>query len=1520
MTKKLADFDTFLKCSTMSEDDTFILPNGVEATQATETKMPEYTGFMTGSSKKIVIDSEQLAKAESTLFGNSEVKLCSTTAPALNVPKASLPHKKTSFGLRKKFKPPRPAPTKASPPTSGNVVKEVNAHKSTNKSPNDENVPRIANSYNQSPQNVCPPKPNPKLGPMNTSAPLTVAGNSDLGPNTQISTNVNQSTRVPVCSSVSRPNSISRVPGRSQFPTPQNCSNSSIPAKTSRPATSSGMNHVMSNGPHIASTSTGLPKTISSGQQVSGTNCHSVSTHGGQPPVTSPAPIVNRSVPTIPQRNVSKTSSAPRNFSSCGSSTTFSRTQGKMSFSNSERPAVQQTLQFPGLSDRVKAVQQSRSFVNPRQKSSKFPQKSSRNATKTGGSKTEASNSVKDIGYFQLSESQKQIVDVIKSGKNVFVTGCAGTGKSVLIRHLANTLPKSGTHITAATGLAAMLLSGTTVHSWAGIGLGKAGCLTLVRKIMGKRNLRQRWVLAKILIIDEVSMISGALFDLLEEIARRVRKRQIPFGGIQLVLCGDFLQLPPVKANKMTFEAKSWGRCISPSSMFELTEVFRQRDSDFVSMLSKVRRGVLTDEIRRAFEETATNELSENTTQLFSHRRTVERLNMAELAKLPGQSLVFDAQDSSKFPLNPEELGKMLQQCRAPKRLQLKVGAQVILVKTIDSELGLVNGLRGTVIGFESRTEHQIKKYPGIDTSTQRPGEEKLPVVKFTRPGATREPLTVLIERDSWEIMDGDGRPKASREQLPIDLAWAMTIHKCQGMTLDEAVMDLKSIWESGQFYVAVSRIRSLAGLKIIGFKPSCVKANLKVIHWMHQHGMLKDVRPHSSVIKASPSVTSGPVQKVTSGLKAAPIFKSRPVNRTSSTHMSGRPNMTTSIPYNQAQFPCANRQNSGGQHGAQTGYGMNRSSGSLSSSRGGTMGYSHSAQTGVQHSFISKTIKSSGGAMSYPSSSTVNRNMKSFGVQPPSGLKRPGDWSSRNQNHPNKRYKTQPVQQQWSGSSRSCTPAKPQLRKAPNGGPASAPIPRYNAPQSTQAPRPLGYGRATPTSGAQRVVGSTFGRQQSRLGSTNSERPASTPSPLSRFPTTSKQSNSIRSFPGSSSRRTTGPLGNPGALAHKNRTPGSLAHQNRTPGALAHQNRTPGALAHQNSTAGMLGHSNSTSGFARQSCYSAPSGKAFGNSNMRAPNNFTPGSLVQTDRTPGGMAQVNSGTPSFRTPSSDGQSSTQTSITTPTVTRRLSFKQADTPSQKSNSTGFQTPVTLNTSVPVVQIRNLSQKPAQTSELQLKNIRSVPTTSFDYSIPTETAVSTPKPEISSQSHAMQPSHSTVPIPKLAYQPGSFKKRRRLTGSRLTRKRVLPSPTLTNLKSPNTNVNAKQQIQTISANQTSSNKSCISGAVTHILTSTSGKSCMPDSTAKLSAKDDESRFWSSQDDALVESIGVMDALVAAQSTTSTTPGLSKTKLDIPQRDPNLNHRSTGGKYSMTEDDAALLAAIDEDVLMCEPPVM
>lgn len=476
-----------------------------------------------------------------------------------------------------------------------------------------------------------------------------------------------------------------------------------------------------------------------------------------------------------------------------------------------------------------------------------------------------------------LNEEQLRALRLIASGANVLFTGSAGTGKTHLLNCIREIFAKVGRDeelfVTASTGAAATLIRGTTVHSFAGIGLGKDSATELVCRVKRFKESRDRWRQCKALVIDEVSMISAELFDKLDTVARSVRGVNRPFGGVQLILGGDFYQLPPVGAcdrrpvqqqqqqqmeqeptagatASFVFESKAWRGALQHA--VELKRVYRQSDIAFSSMLDELRRGDVSSATVHRLESherhppthhtstaLATPSADIKATRLYAHNAEVNRVNESELAKLRQQR----GETSRAFlavKKGPERYTQqLLNGPGCSERLELLVGAQVLLTRNLDVGDGLVNGSVGTVVGFADQHSSQPQRPQQPQQShVHAPGQRqpdgmsggggggRWPVVVFPKSASPKQRRT--IEPVLFTIEQG-GQQLASVSQVPLKLAWALSIHRCQGMTLDRVFVDLNGVFESGMLYVALSRARSLDGLIIRGFRPGLVMASDKV-------------------------------------------------------------------------------------------------------------------------------------------------------------------------------------------------------------------------------------------------------------------------------------------------------------------------------------------------------------------------------------------------------------------------------------------------------------------------------------------------------------------------------------------------------------------------------------------------------------------------------------------------------------------------------------------------------------------
>lgn len=389
--------------------------------------------------------------------------------------------------------------------------------------------------------------------------------------------------------------------------------------------------------------------------------------------------------------------------------------------------------------------------------------------------------------------TQQTAFNILKTGTNVFLTGEPGSGKTYLINKYIKYLRSHGINvaITASTGIAATHISGTTIHSWAGIGIHKSMTNRELQHLVNNERLSKKIRGTQVLFIDEISMLESSRLDLVERVCRTLRGRREPFGGLQVVLVGDFFQLPPIHRTGeeppgFAFTATAW-----TDSLFAvcyLTEQHRQSDPALSSVLAGIRGGVLEEHAiaHLTSRKVANYDSATTMTKLYSHNTDVDQMNAEKLAQLPGESRTF-TMDTKGAKAKIEQL---IRGCLSPDHLELKIGAAVICTRN-NPELGFVNGTLGTVVDFDSD-----EGYPIIKTQTGR---------------------TIVVPPAEWNMEEGE-KVTAVITQIPLRLAWAITVHKSQGMSLDAAVMDLSRAFTYGQGYVALSRVRTLDGLFLLGW------------------------------------------------------------------------------------------------------------------------------------------------------------------------------------------------------------------------------------------------------------------------------------------------------------------------------------------------------------------------------------------------------------------------------------------------------------------------------------------------------------------------------------------------------------------------------------------------------------------------------------------------------------------------------------------------------------------------------
>ncbi len=390
-------------------------------------------------------------------------------------------------------------------------------------------------------------------------------------------------------------------------------------------------------------------------------------------------------------------------------------------------------------------------------------------------------------------------LEVMLSGESVLLTGPAGAGKTFVLNQLIRFAKSEGKHVsvTATTGLAATHLGGTTIHSWSGIGVADSLYNGFVDNIAkGRREIIEK---TDILIIDEISMLHDFRLDMVDEICRIVRKNDEPFGGIQIVMSGDFFQLPPInrgdsRAGGFVVSSKVWQE-LDPTICY-LEEQYRQDDEVLLDILNSLRAG----ELRRNHAQKLLDRVGvepgvdEILTELHTVNVDVDQINDAKLDELVGDE-IFYTQSTTGSDNYVENLQRSV---LAPAVLRLKKGALVMAVKN-STERKYANGSLGVVMEFESGTEY--------------------PVVEF------KSGKIVTMLPDTWELRDGD-KKRASITQIPLRLAWAITVHKSQGMTLDAARIDLRKAFVEGMGYVALSRVKNLNNLYLTGINQMALRVS----------------------------------------------------------------------------------------------------------------------------------------------------------------------------------------------------------------------------------------------------------------------------------------------------------------------------------------------------------------------------------------------------------------------------------------------------------------------------------------------------------------------------------------------------------------------------------------------------------------------------------------------------------------------------------------------------------------------
>lgn len=399
--------------------------------------------------------------------------------------------------------------------------------------------------------------------------------------------------------------------------------------------------------------------------------------------------------------------------------------------------------------------------------------------------------------------TQSQALSLLKTGANVFLTGEPGAGKTYVINQYIAWLEACGltVAVTASTGIAATHIGGMTIHSWSGVGARDTLDRMALDQITSKEKTVRRVKKTHVLVIDEISMLDGTLVDMVNVICRTVLRSNEPFGGIQVVFVGDFYQLPPVtrqgNAMRYAFDSRSW-QDANPLVCY-LTEQHRQDDDMLLSLLSSVRSNDIEDEhFTLLQEQTEIAFEAIEPTKLYTHNADVDAVNEAKLRELGGQLRRFTMSGKGN-KLVQETLSR---NCLSPGVLELTEDTMVMCTKN-NFEVGYVNGTLGRVVEFTP-----VEGWPVIETSVGK---------------------RITIEPTTWSMTE-DNKVLGEIVQVPLRLAWAITVHKSQGMSLDAAEIDLSKAFVFGQGYVALSRVRTLAGLKVLGMSPTALRVDPKVV------------------------------------------------------------------------------------------------------------------------------------------------------------------------------------------------------------------------------------------------------------------------------------------------------------------------------------------------------------------------------------------------------------------------------------------------------------------------------------------------------------------------------------------------------------------------------------------------------------------------------------------------------------------------------------------------------------------
>jgi ATP-dependent exoDNAse (exonuclease V) alpha subunit len=407
-----------------------------------------------------------------------------------------------------------------------------------------------------------------------------------------------------------------------------------------------------------------------------------------------------------------------------------------------------------------------------------------------------------NLGFEENNMLQETALNILKSGRNVFLTGSAGTGKTFVLNQFITHLKdaKIEVAITASTGIAATHIKGSTIHSWSGLGVKQVISPKDLEYLKKTKVYREQFNKTKVLIIDEISMLHKDQLNSLHHILSYCRDNNEAFGGLQIVLCGDFFQLPPIgnygelSRDKFAFMSDAWQ--FANFNICYLTKQYRQVQNALTNILEEIRKGEISKHSINLLEKAKTTQFKNGIepTKLYTHNEDVDLINNQQLQLLPGKSRYFKARTSGDKSL----VNTLKKSVLTQDDLALRIGAKVMFIKN-NPDKDYINGTLGELIAYS---------------------DLGFPIVK------TLDQHEIIASTEEWSITNEEGKALATYQQIPLRLAWAITVHKSQGMTLDAAELDLSRTFEKGQGYVALSRLRDIEKLRLLGFNRTSLQVD----------------------------------------------------------------------------------------------------------------------------------------------------------------------------------------------------------------------------------------------------------------------------------------------------------------------------------------------------------------------------------------------------------------------------------------------------------------------------------------------------------------------------------------------------------------------------------------------------------------------------------------------------------------------------------------------------------------------